>query len=144
MNGFEIDASVAVKWVYEEEFWNNAVLYMKSEVPLYAPELIREEIANAIVKKVRFTDVETRDGWRSYTTLFQSDLLTLIPTHDLFERAYFHAVTLEHALYDCIYLAAAETLDMEIVTADKKFFHCVSEHSQYSSFIRFVDTPPDV
>lgn len=74
MKLFVIDASVAVKWLYKEDHWENAQEYYDSESLFFAPEIIKEELANAIVKKVRFRDVNPVDGWESYNTIFQSNL----------------------------------------------------------------------
>ena len=141
MTGFIIDASVAVKWLYVEPYWENALLYFDSSENLYAPDLIQQEVANAIVKKVRFSDVKPEDGWQSYTSLFQSNFITLIPVIELINRAYILAVTIEHSLHDCAYLAAAEKFKAEVVTADQKFYRRVIEHGQYSHLIHWVEEP---
>ncbi len=137
-----IDASVAVKWFYEEPLHQEARLYFDSTVNLVAPELIKQEFVNAIVKKVRCMDVNPDEGWQSYQDLFNSDTLELLPTDDFLEEAYKLAVSIKHPVYDCIYLAAAKQLNIAVVTADQKFFNQVHKHSKYANNIQRVEIPP--
>ncbi len=58
-------------------------------------------------------------------------------------RAFRIAVSLKHSLYDCLYLAAAESLHSITITADKKFFNRVTQDGGYSSYIRWVEKPPE-
>ena len=45
----------------------------------------------------------------------------LLPTARLIERALELALFLDHPIYDCLYLACAESLDKVLVTADERF-----------------------
>ncbi len=83
-------------------------------------------------------------GWQSYQDLFQSDTLELIPISTLMERAFTMAVSIQHSLYDCLYLATAERLHSVAVTADRKFFDRVVQHGEYSASIRWVENPPEI
>lgn len=133
---YVIDASVAMKWIVKEKHFEEAGLYLLKQNDLFAPDLIKHEIANAIVKKVRISEIEAKNGWISYQNLFQFKILELIRMEDVIERAYILAVTIKHSFYDCIYLAAAEKIKAEVVTADQKFYRRVIEHGQYSHLIR--------
>lgn len=48
-----IDASVAVKWLAEEEFSTQAFQLLFGEIRLIAPDLIFAEVANALWKMQR-------------------------------------------------------------------------------------------
>jgi predicted nucleic acid-binding protein len=48
------------------------------------------------------------------------------------------ALTLNHPVYDCIYLACAETIDGILMTADRRLHRSV-HGSEFESLIRYLD-----
>ena len=58
--------------------------------------------------------------------LFQTVPVTIVEPDDALERrARDLALTLSHPVYDCLYLALAERLARQVVTADRRFLHAV-------------------
>ncbi len=117
MTTLVIDASVAVKWVVEEDGTEEAVA-LRGKARLIAPELLVAECANILWKKVRLGEL-TRDEASLAARLLQGADLELLPTRGLLEHATWLAIELDHAAYDCIYLALAMSADCRFVTADR-------------------------
>jgi predicted nucleic acid-binding protein len=119
-----IDASVAFKWVVEEE-GSDAAIALIGLGDLVAPTLIHSEVGNALWKAVQRQEIE--GGGEISERL--ADLSRYVRTVDetpLLSRALALAIELEHPVYDCVYLALAETLGEELVTADRRFVRSVA------------------
>jgi len=111
-----VDASVAFKWLLEEEGSDRAIRWAADQ-PLIAPTLLWAEIGNALLKKVRRGEIEA-----SAARLAQKCLPSFVrgwhELADLVDPAFVLAVELDHPVYDCYYLALAEARDVELLTAD--------------------------
>ena len=113
-----VDASVALKWYLAEEpdaAAAQAILQMSE--PLTAPDIVVAETCNAAWRGVQVGRMQPRqalDIARSLPALFD----ILASSAALAERAVSIAVTLDHPVYDCLYLALAETTQTCLVTAD--------------------------
>jgi predicted nucleic acid-binding protein len=117
VSGFVIDASVAVKWVVEEEGTLEAVALLRQQ--LLAPDLINAECANILWKKVRLGEMSCEEAIFAGRLLANADI-DLTSTRPLLEAAVEIAIVLDHPAYDCVYLALAEQKNIEIVTADTR------------------------
>ncbi len=115
MTTFVIDASVAIKWVIDEPGSAEALLLRRHR--LIAPDLIIAECANILWKKVRRKEMLEEEAMVAAGLLARSDI-ECEPMLSLFENATRMAITLEHAAYDCCYLALAHAYACEFVTAD--------------------------
>jgi predicted nucleic acid-binding protein len=112
-----IDASVAIKWVIEEDGTREALSLLKHR--LFAPELLVAECANVLWKKTRRNEL-TREEARVAAGLLQRADIELAPMRALLGPATELAIALDHPAYDCTYLALAESLSCDLVTADYK------------------------
>lgn len=120
-----IDASVAVKWVAEEEDSDAATAWLAE--PLGAPELWLAEAANALWAKHRRGEIDAshvRDGCRDLVAA----PVSRIAIADLLASAAHMALELDHPVYDCLYLAAAQLHDTRLITADWRFVEKVAAH----------------
>lgn len=121
-----VDASVAVKWLIEEEGSAAAIALLGRE-DLSAPMLLHSEVANAIWKKARRGEFSDDPE----LALLPEHLADVVRTHDetpMIGRALALAMELDHPVYDCVYLALAEALDTDLVTADTRFLRKLSGH----------------
>lgn len=109
-----VDTSVALKWVVREDDSDVALLWVGT--PLAAPDLVRAEFANALWKKVRRKEIQPGQARRAFPRALEA--VTLVPASPLIERALAIAIELSHPVYDCVYLALAESLDVRLLTAD--------------------------
>jgi predicted nucleic acid-binding protein len=118
-----IDASVAFKWLIEEQDSDRALEWI-GRTALVAPTLIHIEVANALWKRFRRGELGSDEGASEHL----AGLLQLIETVDEtgnVPRAFELAGELDHPIYDCIYLALAEARDDQVVTADLRFVRSV-------------------
>ena len=118
MNSVVIDASVAIKWVVDEADSDAAVAVLESR-SLLSPDLLIAECANILWKKVWRKELTTDEAIMAARTLQQADI-DILPTRHLMDVATRLAIDLNHAAYDCIYLALAMEHGCPLVTADDR------------------------
>ena len=131
MNEFVVvDASLAVKWLVEEEDSDKAHAVLQSwvtqDISRLAPYLLPFEVANALHRRVVRGDLSVGESSRMIARLLGSRL-ELHQTPGLHVRALEMANRLKQgAAYDAHYLALAESFDCELWTADERFFRAAS------------------
>jgi len=135
VNHFVIDASVAIKWLVEEEGTVEALIVLE-RAKLAAPDLLIAECANIFWKKVRREELSEEEALIGARVLEQADI-EILPTRHLLGSATSLAVELDHPAYDCIYLALAIERGWQFTTADERFQRKVREDPtrQYSSIV---------
>ncbi len=114
-----IDASVAVKWYVIQPDTPKAVTIAESGETLIAPDLLLAETGNAFWQCVRaglFKPFDAYDALSKLPRRFDS----LHPMTALADEALRIAVTINHPVYDCFYLALARRESAPLVTADKR------------------------
>ena len=118
-----VDVSVAVKWLFGEPGSAQAVVWrdkaLAQGVLLCAPEYLLVELHNVIWKKVRFGEMHAADPIIQGSPNFGLDL-NWLPTLPLLPAALRHAMDLDMAIYDGIYVALAMALDASFCTSDKE------------------------
>lgn len=123
-----VDSGVAVKWIIEEPDSTVAdqILqsYQQSQVAFYAPDLILPEVGNIIWKKVIFSGLDISDA-KAAITKFDSIPFELIDSSSLFDDAFSISVSFKRTFYDSLYLAAANDLECDLVTADERLYNSV-------------------
>lgn len=125
MRTLVIDASIAVKWVVEEEGTAEA-LALRRHTQLIAPELLIAECANILWKKVRRGELAKAEALLAGRLLQVADI-ELVPTRSLLEDATRLAIDLDHPAYDCLYLALATARDCRFATADDRFLRKLAQ-----------------
>lgn len=115
---YVVDTSIVVKWVVKEPDSDAARSWVGAS--LAAPDLVRAELANALWKKVRLGEIEPEQAVSSLGSALEP--VSLVPTMPLIERSLPLAIALAHPVFDCIFLTLAESLDMPLLTADKKLW----------------------
>ena len=138
------DASVAVKWILDEERSDRATaLYeatAKANQPIVAPPLLPLEITNILRQRMR-----TRDGLSLVAATQHLDDFLALPI-DFRNPAglHFQALVLTDTLglpatYDAHYLALAEHLGCELWTDDQRLIRHVANSLP---FVRWIDNHP--
>jgi predicted nucleic acid-binding protein len=119
-----IDASVAVKFLVKELGSPQALQYLDAPDPLIAPDFIVLEVANALWRKVK-----TSELLEIHTSRMLDDMpaffAVLHPSIELIDEAFRLSFRLRHPVYDCLYLALAMREQATLVTADRKFVKAV-------------------
>lgn len=119
MNTLVIDASIAGKWVVEEDGTPEA-LVLRQKAKLIAPELLVAECANILWKKVQRGELLKAEALLA-ARLLQGAEIELLPTRSLFEAATRMSIEIDHPAYDCLYLALAVEKKCQFATADERF-----------------------
>jgi predicted nucleic acid-binding protein len=117
LTDFVIDASVAIKWVVDEPGTSAALALRRHR--LFAPDLLAAECANILWKKARLGELSAEEVLFAARLLQRADI-ELVPMRGLLEPATRLAIALDHPAYDCIYVALAESLGCDLVTADRQ------------------------
>ena len=130
MNTLVIDASVAIKWVVEEEGTDEA-LALRGTAKLIAPDLLVAECANILWKKVRRGELLADEAGFGARLLQAADM-ELLPTRPLLENATLMAMELNHPAYDCLYLELATRHGCRLVTADEQLVKKLVQSARFS------------
>jgi predicted nucleic acid-binding protein len=112
-----VDASIAVKWLVEEIDSQAAQRLLDSDERLVAPDFVLVETANVLWKKTQRRELKAEQavaGIQALPGYFEQ----LMPSAPLLPRALAIAIEVGHPVYDCLYLACAEALEVRLVTAD--------------------------
>ena len=113
-----IDASVAVKWVLQEQHSLVAEEFLAEE--LLAPELLLVECANVFWHKVAQREMEAAVAEIALRGMFGAGI-EFVADEALLVHALSMANQIKHPVYDCLYAALAELRSAPMVTADEKF-----------------------
>jgi predicted nucleic acid-binding protein len=119
-----VDASVIVKWFLPEVGAAPAKALLTATDELIAPELARIEVASALIRKgirQELTGADVENTLSAWFRALADGQIFLLPNADDIEAAAKLALELQHRLPDCLYLAAAERLDVALITADRAF-----------------------
>lgn len=141
METIVIDASIAVKWVVEEE-GTEAALGLRSGFRFLAPELLIAECANILWKKVQRGELLSDEAILAGRLLERSGI-GFVPMWGLLEQATELAISLSHPAYDCVYLAVARQNQARFVTADRRLLRTVLERDP-GGLSRICASPVDL
>jgi predicted nucleic acid-binding protein len=136
MSVLVVDASVALKWVVEEDGSEAAAALAAQS--LAAPTLLLEECANALWVKLRrgeLTPGETVERWRA----LREAPVELVPSSALLDHALDLAIQLAQTVYDCLYVALAIRLDAQLVTADRRLAEACRRAQGLSGRVRLLE-----
>ncbi|MDE2836840.1 MAG: type II toxin-antitoxin system VapC family toxin [Chloroflexota bacterium] len=131
MTGFVVvDASLAIKWLVEEDDSHRAHAILHSwvaqDVTRIAPFLMPFEVANALHQRVLRGQLSLDHCARMMTQLLDLQLELRHPP-SIHARALQLASQLgQGAAYDAHYLALAESFSCELWTADQRFYRAAS------------------
>lgn len=126
-----VDASIVVALVTPEVQSERAlalwVEWMRGNVDVVAPTLLRYEVTSALRRKVVRGMMSLQDARRSLEEALSLSIELRDPP-DLSLRAFDLAARFDHpAAYDAHYLALAEMLEGEFWTADERLHNAIQE-----------------
>lgn len=134
-----LDTSVIIKWFRQDEVLAPAALalreaYLDGHISIAIPSLLAYELANALRYKDDLT-VEQVQG--AIQSLFDMELNWVWPSDRLMRRAVVIARGSETTVYDTAFVALAESLDAQFITADERLV--LRLHT--FPFVRFLGGP---
>ena len=118
-----LDASVAVRWVVEEEGSVEAAALLEQELSWITPRLLLTEVASALRRKVADNALAPGVAGQALDVLLQAvadGVIRLIDDERIIGQALLLAMSLQHKVPDCLYLALAEREGAAIATADDR------------------------
>ena len=125
-----VDASVALKWVLQEEYTEEALAlrdhWQESGESVIAPPIFRSEVTNALHRTVRRGNLTRSDAPDALEILLR--VVGITEPAGLYSRALVLAGELGLAsTYDALYLALAEAEGCEVWTADLRLVRAVQQ-----------------
>jgi predicted nucleic acid-binding protein len=124
MRAAVIDASVAAKWVSEEDHSAEAACALSLDAR-YAPAHWLAEAANVLWAKVSRGDLTAADAEERVAVLLRAPVVAA-PLEGLVPRAFAIGVARGVTIYDALYVALAEKHDIPMITADRKLIRRLS------------------
>lgn len=115
-----VDASVAVKWFFEEEDSDAADDLIRSDVALIAPSLIVSDILGIGAEKISGGHADEA-GVRAAIAELTDRIVRLIPVERLADRTLEISILYGIGIPDALYLAPALNKDRIVMTADRRF-----------------------
>ncbi|MBZ0295255.1 MAG: type II toxin-antitoxin system VapC family toxin [Anaerolineae bacterium] len=123
MNDYIVDASVVVQRFIQDVHTANARalfnLLATAEANLIVPDFCLVECANVLWKQVRFQGMPQSQAENLINDL-ASLPFTVIPSRDLLKRSLQIGIENQLAVYDSVYIALAEKLNLPLITDDAR------------------------
>lgn len=116
-----VDSSVAFKWIVNEEGSDRAETLLRREV-LAAPDMILYEVSNVLHCQKRLPDERVQALLATFLG-FHVEIFAL-PSHK-FSRVAKLSRQFDITTYDASFIAMAELLKTELITADQKLLRKV-------------------
>ena len=122
--GFVLDSSVIVKWFVEEEFTNKALLFRQAllvgKIEIVASDLILYEIPNALKFSQKLNEEDIK---KVISSLFGIGMEITVPVRRILDSAIDLSFKFSITLYDAYFIALAEGIGYEFITADEKLYN---------------------
>jgi predicted nucleic acid-binding protein len=136
MNDVVVDSSVVAKWVLPEADSPHA-LRLTTEVPtaggrLIVLDLVFAEVVNAVWKNHRLKTITLAEA-RKALAMLQSISFHVEPAARVLDKAFDIAVKYDRAVYDALFVALAQKLNIRGVTADEPLYN--TTHADFPNIV---------
>jgi len=131
-----VDASVAAKWVVEEDHSGKAALLLQCDAR-HAPQHWLAEAVNVLWSKVFKGDLTAADAEERMAILLRAPVIGA-PLLDLMPRAFAISVAQTVTIYDSLYIALAEKLHVPLVTADQQLIRRMAGDAALEQLVVWV------
>ena len=131
-----VDASVAAKWVVEEDHSGKAALLLELDAR-HAPGHWLAEAGNVLWSKVFHGDLTAADAEERMAVLMRAPVTGPAIT-DLMPRALAISIAHRVTIYNSLYVALAEQRDIPLVTADERLIARVSGDAKLAKLVIWV------
>ncbi len=129
-HAFVVDASVALKWVLDEEFTDKArALFSDSRRvrrPLYCPPNLLNEVANALYQRLRRRTITSDEAEQALQDFFSWPPVQVVSLPGLYQGAFeFARDNRLPDIYDGLYVVLAQRLNAILWTDDRRLLNAV-------------------
>ena len=138
-----VDASVALKWLLEEEHSEKALALLEdcllAGVALVGPPHLQGEVANALYRRMQRSgpDSITRAEAEDALEKFLAIPIQIVSSEDLYTRSFAFALQAGlRSLYDSIYVVLAQLLNAELWTDDRRLLNVLGRTAPWVRGIR--------
>jgi len=118
-----LDTSIIYKWFVKEEDTSKALSllddYIERKIQIVIPDLLFHELANALRYNPK---IERGEVEEMIDDLFELDLQVIMTTPILIKSALKFSYEYQISVYDSLYLALAQSLEFEFITADRRLY----------------------
>jgi predicted nucleic acid-binding protein len=134
-----VDASVAVKWLLEENGSASARRLFSPRRRLIAPDLLELEFANAVWKRVQRREMQAEQAEELFDDFQQivGQSLEIVASHTHLSTALGLAIVTGSTVYDCLYLSLAMSQDSSLITSVLRFVNLISE-TPFAKSVKFL------
>jgi predicted nucleic acid-binding protein len=134
-----LDASVALKWQFEDEEASNMAMvfledFIDGKIDLISPTLFPYEILNAINVAINRKKIKEEAGYKAINYI-NSLGIELRSLDDLIGPVFNMARRYGLSPYDCAYIVLAEKEKCEFFTGDKKLFNSMKNRLAWIKWI---------
>lgn len=139
-----LDASVALKWQFEDEEATGAATalledFVEGKIELIAPTLFPYEILSAVNVAINRKRIGEAAGYRAINYIISLGI-ELRSFDDLIEPTFQMARHYRLSSYDCAYMALAEKEKCDLLTGDSRLFNAIMNQL---AWVRWIgDYPP--
>jgi predicted nucleic acid-binding protein len=134
-----VDASVALKWQFEDEEATDSATqllkdYVEGNQELVSPTLFAYEVLSGIQVAIRRGLISETSGLKAFRFIQALD----IPLRDftpLAEKAFRMSRRLQISPYDAAYLSLAQAEGVEMITGDRRLLRSVARHLPWVRWI---------
>jgi predicted nucleic acid-binding protein len=130
-----IDASVAIKWIVEEE--DSDLARRLAQRDLLAPELLHLECLSAIWRRIVRRQLTPGEA-PVLLRLLEAIPIRLLAIDEHLDEVLRLSVLLTHPVYDCAYLALALLNRTRVVTADRRFAKAVRSEAALAGSVMLL------
>ena len=134
-----VDASVALKWVLDEEFSDRAEALLNdclvARRRIVGPPHLLAEVTNALYQRVRRNTITTDEGESGVLQFLRFPIESLAPAglyHHAYNFARAHGLS---ALYDSLYIVLAQLLEAELWTDDRRILRTLGSVAPWVRWI---------
>ena len=134
-----LDASVALKWQFEDEEATVAAMslledFTEARIELITPTLFPYEIISAVNIAINRNRIGEAAGYRAINYITSLGI-GLRAFDDLVEPTFHMARQYGLSTYDCAYMALAEKEKCDLITGDRKLFNAVKSQLPWVKWI---------
>jgi predicted nucleic acid-binding protein len=125
-----------LKWTFDEPDSHVATRLTKPPFEPVVPDFLFAEVANGLWRQACRGHLPWPVAADAIKTLPRI-LRNVVPVAGLTSRALQIARDLDHPVYDCLYLALAQSLDLPMVTADERLIAKATRSPGFDSVLHF-------